>query len=372
MKERECNWGILGASTIARKNWQAIRNSGNGRLVAVASRDETKALDYIHENQRQVPFPTAPVPVGGYDALLQRDDVDAVYIPLPTGVRKEYVITAARAGKHVLCEKPCGPCADDVREMIAACEEAGVQFMDGVMFMHSDRLPALRNVLDDGESVGEITRIASQFSFRAPEEFLQENIRMHSNLEPLGSLGDLGWYNIRFSLWTMNYKMPDRVAGRMIRQFGRPDSPGSVPVQFSGELIFPNGVTAGFYCSFETEHQQWANISGAKGHVHIRDFVLPFYGPEASFDVNNAVFEIDGCNLHMEDHVRRVAVSEYSDSHRTSQETKLFRRFGDIVLSGKLDPHWPGIALQTQEILDACLASARNGGAEVDVGSPRA
>ncbi len=362
-----CRWGILGTSGIARKNWQAIRNAENAVLTAVASRSEERALQYIEENQAQVAHPIQPEPVGSYEALIAHPDIDAVYIPLPTGVRKEYAIAVAQAGKHVLCEKPCGPNADDVREIIAACEQAGVQFMDGVMFMHSDRLPALRETLDDGESVGEITRIASQFSFRAPDDFLQENIRMHSGLEPLGCLGDLGWYNLRFALWVMGYQMPERVTGRLINQSGRPDSPDSVPLQFSGELLFSGNVTAGYYCSFETEHQQWANISGSKGHIHIKDFVLPYFGAEASYDVVNAHFEIDGCHLHMEDHTRRVAVREYSEGHTSSQETKLFRNFSEIVRTGQLDSHWPEIALKTQLLMDACLHSARNGGVEVEV-----
>ncbi|MDF1754631.1 MAG: Gfo/Idh/MocA family oxidoreductase [Verrucomicrobiales bacterium] len=367
MSNKLCRWGILGSSGIARKNWQSIRNSGNGELVAVASRSEERALEYIRENQAQVPHPVEPRPIGGYQNMIESEDIDAIYIPLPTGLRKEYVIAAARAGKHVMCEKPCGTNADDLREMIAACEENGVQFMDGVMYLHSDRLPALREVLDDGDSVGDIKRIMNQFSFRAPDDFLQENIRMHSELEPLGCLGDLGWYNIGFSLWVMNYTMPQKVTGRMISQSGRSDSPGSVPLQFSGELIFDNNVTAGFYCSFETEHQQWANISGTKGYIQLRDFVLPFYGSTSAFEVNNAVFSIDKCRLHMEDHRRTVSVPEYSDSHATSQETKLFRDFGDLVLSGKVDAHWPEVSLKTQLVMDACLKSANNGGVEVEI-----
>ncbi|MDF1811444.1 MAG: Gfo/Idh/MocA family oxidoreductase [Verrucomicrobiales bacterium] len=367
MSNNQCRWGILGSSGIAKKNWQAIRNSGNGKLVAVASRSEDRALEYIRENQAQVPHPEQPRPVGGYENMIAADDIDAIYIPLPTGIRKEYAIAAAKAGKHVLCEKPCGTNASNLREIIAACDEAGVQFMDGVMYLHSDRLPALRSVLDDGKSVGEIKRIMSQFSFRAPDDFLQENIRMHSDLEPLGCLGDLGWYNIGFALWTMNYQMPERVTGRLLSQSGRPDSPDSVPLQFSAELLFADNISAGFYCSFETEHQQWANISGTKGHVNLRDFVLPFYGAEAGFEVSNAVFEINNCMLHMEDHTRRIAVPEYSDSHPTSQETKLFRDFGDLVLSGKIDPHWPDISLKTQIIMDACLNSAKNGSREIEI-----
>ena len=299
--------------------------------------------------------------------MINDSEIDALYIPLPTGVRKDFAIAAAKAGKHVLCEKPCGPNAAAVKEIIDACAEAGVQFMDGVMFMHSDRLTALRKVLDDGESVGQIHRIATQFSFRAPDDFLHENIRMHSELEPLGSLGDLGWYNLRIALWVMNYQMPEKVTGRLITQSGRPDSPDSVPIRFSGELLFTNDVTANFFCSFETEHQQWVNISGSKGHVHIDDFVLGYYGAETGFDVVNPIYDVDGCMMHMGKHTQRIAIPEYSDSHHSAQEAKLFRNFSELVISGKTDNHWPEIALKTQALMDACLYSARNGSSEIAI-----
>lgn len=365
MDESRCRWGILGTAGIARKNWQAIRLSGNGTLAAVASRSVERAAEYIAENQAQVPFDPAPRPVGSYEELIEADDVDALYLPLPTGVRKDFVLKAAAAGKHVLCEKPCGRDAAEVREMIDACTAAGVQFMDGVMFMHSDRLPAVRAELEGGETVGEIKRIASQFSFLAPEEFLQGNIRMNSALEPLGSLGDLGWYCIRMTLWTLGYEMPVAVRARMIRESGSPDSPGSVPISLSAEMDFASGPTASFYCSFENEHQQWFHLSGTKGSIVLDDFVLPFHGPEVAFRIEQADFETDVCHFHMARHARRVAVREHSDSHASSQETKLFRRFGELVLGGSPDPLWPEIALKTQQVLDACLRSARENGKEI-------
>jgi predicted dehydrogenase len=358
MTENFCRWGILGTAGIARKNWQAIRHTGNGRLVAVASRTADRAAEYIAENQAQIPHHPAPRAIAGYEEMIAADDIDALYIPLPTGLRKEYVLAAAAAGKHVLCEKPCGVDAAEVREIVEACEKAGVQFMDGVMFMHSDRLAAVRRELDAGDSVGEIKRIASQFSFLAPESFFTENIRMQAGLEPLGSLGDLGWYCIRMALWTMRHAMPVAVRAHMIRET-------AVPITLSAEMDFADGVTASFYCSFEAEHQQWINIGGTKGHLTMRDFVLPFHGPELSFEIEQANFETDVCQFHMERHSRRVAVHEYSDSHATAQETKLFRRFGELVLGGKPDPHWPGITLETQLVLDACLQSARAGGREI-------
>lgn len=361
-----CRWGILSTAGIAQKNWEAIRNSDNATIVAVASRSEEKAQAFIDQCQGQVAFPEAPRAIGSYEQLLAADDVDAVYIPLPTGLRKDWVIKAAQAGKHVMCEKPCAIHGDDLAEMIDACNAAGVQFMDGVMFMHSKRLDAVRAALEDGESVGKITRIASQFSFYAPDDFREGNIRVHSGLEPAGCLGDLGWYTIRMTLWTMNYTMPKQVSGRMLAGHARDDSPDQVPTQFSGELFFDNGVSASFYNSFETEHQQWVNISGTKGHLTLNDFVLPYLGNELSFDVANAAFTQDTCNFTMEKHTRSVATREYSNNHPSAQETNLFRNFSALALSGQPDSHWPDIALKTQRVLDACLASARDGSKLID------
>src|SRR4051812_30896506 len=118
--------------------------------------------------------------------------------------------------------------------MLDACRKHGVQFMDGVMFMHSGRLPLLRRTLDDGQSVGPVLRVASQFSFKASDDFLASNIRASSDLEPLGCLGDLGWYNVRFTLWIMNEELPERMTGRLLASHG----PGVVPLEFSGELFF--------------------------------------------------------------------------------------------------------------------------------------
>jgi predicted dehydrogenase len=360
MQSTYCRWGILGTANIARKNWKAMRLAENSTLVAVGSRDAARAQTWINDCQSEVPFPVAPSACS-YDELIRRTDVDAIYFPVPTGIRRDWVIRAAEAGKHILCEKPCAPNAADVRAMLEACRAHGVQFMDGVMFMHSRRLPLLRQVLDDGQSVGEIRRIVSQFTFAASEQFLRANIRMSNELEPLGCLGDLGWYNLRFSLWAMKYQMPEQVSGRMIASSGTGSAP--VPTEFSGELFFAGGETASFYCSFCTQLQQWAHVSGTHGSVYLPDFVLPYFGCESAFEQNTPAFRVKGCSYHWESHPRRFAVAEYSDGSPDAQETNMIRNFAEIVLSGKRDPVWGEIALKTQMVLDACLRSARDGGA---------
>jgi len=365
MSEQICRWGILSTAGIARKNWQSIRNSGNATITAVASRSVEKAQAFIDECQTQVAFANKPEAVGSYDDLLGRDDVDAVYIPLPTGLRKEWVIKAAKAGKHVMCEKPCADTVEDLEEMIGACRENQVQFMDGIMYMHSDRLAAIREALDDGESVGQVKRICAQFSFCAPDEFLESNIRVNSNLEAMGCLGDLGWYTCRMALWVMNYEMPEKVTGRLLATRQNDDSPEPVPMEFSGEMLFANGVSASFYNSFLTENMQLLNISGSKGYLTLDDFVLPYFGNQLAFQTNSASFSQNGCDFHMERHSRSHTIPEYSDSKPDAQETKLFRNFSAIVNQGQVDDLWPEIALKTQRILNACLESARNGGQEV-------
>lgn len=362
-----CRWGILSTAGIARKNWHSIVNSGNGRITAVASRSADKAQAFIDECRASVPVSNSIAAVGSYDELLNRNDVDAVYVPLPTGLRTEWVVRAANAGKHVMVEKPCGVSAEDVRKMISACEANKVQFMDGVMFMHSERLPEMRRTIDDGRSIGKLRRIASAFTFCAADDWFTTNIRASSSLEPAGCLGDLGWYTIRLTLWAMKYQMPIEVRGRILEGLKRTDSPEAVPVEFEGEMHFADGVSATFFNSFRCNHQQWANIGGSQGYLALSDFVLPFFGNESAFEVGNHQLVQDGCRYNLQRYSRRAAVPEISNNAPSAQESRLFRTFGELVLKGQPDPFWPEITLKTQLVMDAALTSAQNGSKPVQL-----
>lgn len=364
-ESQTCRWGILSTATIGQKNWQAINLSGNGKLVAVASRNASSCAKFIAQCQAAVPFKQPPRVIEGYEQLLTADDIDAVYIPLPTGLRKQWVIRAAESGKHVLCEKPCASSLSDLQEMVDACKRNNVQFMDGIMYMHSRRLQQVRTALDS--RIGEIRRIATQFSFFGDQEFGNANIRTNSQLEPFGCLGDLGWYTIRFALWALNYKMPTRVYGRMLNSYQRDDSPNAVPMEIECGLHFDNGVTATFYNSFITGHQQWAHVSGTKGSVFIPDFVLPYSSDQTRFSIVNSEFVVKDCKFSMIENRDEVEIAEPGDSDVNSQETNLFRNFGNIVVEGKLDHHWPEIALLTQRVMDACYDSATNDGKSIEL-----
>ena len=344
--------GFLSTAGIGRKNWKAIFNSGNCIVAAVASRDIEKSRKFIDDCSRETAFETKPIALGNYEELLASKNVDAVYIPLPTALRQEWVVRAANSGKHVICEKPCAVNATDLDEMLSACKHNNVQFMDGVMFMHSRRLACIRETLDDGASIGQIKRIVAQFSFPGHEEFFRKNIRVNAALEPAGCLGDLGWYDIRFALWALNWQLPREVSGRMLAQTG-----SSALTDFSAELIFDGGVSASLYCSFINFRQQWVNVSGTKGYLQISDFVNPFYGGELGFEVIN--IGQDGYKILP--NARRVVVAENGNGHPTAQEANMFRNFANQIFSGNLNDDWPMWSLKTQQVQDACLESARSG-----------
>ncbi len=332
-------WGILSTARISRRNWRGMLDSGAAVLTGVASRDLTKAEGFIDEMQAIAPWPVKPVAHGSYESLLESPEIDAVYIPLPTAIRKEWVLRAATAGKHVLCEKPCAVNAADLREMIDCCEENGVLFMDGVVFMHDPRFETLRGIVDDGTTIGKLKRISSAFSFRADEEFAGRDIRGTSGLEPAGCLGDLGWYCLRATLWAMSWQMPDRVTGRVLDLVS--DAAGATAIMgFSGELDFPGGATASYYCSFVAPDQRWLVIGGTEGSLRIPDFIIPVA-------VNDTDWEIG-----------------FTRQPRTNCEEifNVARMFSNFATAAKArERHWAEYALKTQIVQDACLESSRLG-----------
>jgi predicted dehydrogenase len=349
--------GFLSTAGIGRKNWKAILNSGNCVVTSVASRDVKKSREFIRQCQDENSFDLIPDALGSYEELIASPNVDAIYIPLPTALRKDFVLRAAAAGKHILCEKPCAASAVELKEMLAACQKNSVQFLDGVMFMHNPRLPKIREVLDDANSVGQIRRIASAFSFYpSNEDFLRTNIRANGALEPAGCLGDLGWYSIRFALWVMNWQLPESVSGKILSASenlpGRPSS----PTEFSATLNYPGGVTVEFYSSFLAAKQQWVFISGQKGWLRLPDFVHPFNGYEPAFEVNEKFVTVAS------DVKCPPGANPMDFGHATAQDTRMWRNFANQIASGKLNANWTMWALQTQTVLDACMASATAGG----------
>ncbi len=358
-------WGVLGAAMIARKFWQSVRLSGCSRIAGVASRSPERAQDYVDQCHSRFPVVELPKVYSDYRSMIEAPEIDAVYVPLPTGLRQSWVMEAAKMGKHILCEKPCAVSNLEMQAMIDACQRSGVQFMDNVMFMHSSRIEALRKHLQVEQRIGAVKRVATQFSFLGDPAFFQGNIRNQATMEPWGCLGDLGWYCIRICLLAMNDELPVGVRGRILNAADLPasgdltnQSPKVVgpPSEFSGELYFSGGRSASIYCSFVNQHQQWVHISGTEGNIWLDDFVLPWFGNRTRIRERCVSFNESGFDFNYECHGHDHWFDEYGNGHPTAQEVRLVRKF--VSLTKQPDAYWPEIARKTQAVMQALWDSA--------------
>ncbi|MDG2022277.1 MAG: Gfo/Idh/MocA family oxidoreductase [Phycisphaerales bacterium] len=344
---KTCRWGILGAASIARKNVRAMHLAENAHPIAIASRTLEKASAFAAEHDVERAYES-------YEALLEDPDVDAVYIPLPTTLHREWTIRAAAAGKHVLCEKPVAPSASDAEAMIDACRDAGVQFMDGVMFMHHTRMQTLKSRLADiGEEPDLVT---SAFSFRGDDSFFEKNIRGDSSTEPLGAVGDLGWYSVRIMLETMQ-ALPSRVHARHHRLHH------GVPIHTTAELDFPgtNGDRHGFLdCSFVHPLRQWVEICGPAGTMRMDDFVIG--------SPTEACIQLETESRLTEKDLVHERRTERLVTRDCIQEVEMMRNFSEIARGATpLQPGWGDMSHATQKVIDAIMSSASADGASVSI-----
>jgi predicted dehydrogenase len=335
--ERKVRWGILSTARVAAKVVRAIRGSGNADVIAVASRDEAKARAFAEANG-----PIAKV-YGSYEALLDDAEVEAVYIPLPTAMRAQWVIAAAKKKKHVLCEKPAAVDARQLDAMVAACKSNKVLFMDGVVFAHNPRLAALRKALDDEKSLGRLKRVTSDMSFFADSKFRSGNIRLNKDAEPQGCVGDLGWYNVRFALWVFGFELPASVSA----EFHHTES--GVPTDMSGFLNFGDHRVAAFHCSFDMHKRQWAEIVGEKGVVLLPQFQNPAEGQN--------VFTVESKDVAPEQVATPLPPG--------GQDALMIKNFCDAVLGrvgAEEGAQWIKTAYITQCVVDALMDSGRHEG----------
>lgn len=339
----EVAWGILGCAGIATKVCHALAEASNAKVVAVASRSAEKAAEFAAANA-----PGARA-YGSYEALLEDEQVQVVYIPLPTGLRADWVVKAAEHKKHVLCEKPLAGDLASAQRMMDACQKAGVQFMDDTMFMHGKRLAEMKAALPD---LGRVKHVASAFTipFGNAEDWAKNNIRMKKDTEPLGCLGDLGWYCTRFTLWAYGFEMPEFVRCDYVDK-----TEEGVPLQLLASMRFSGGRSAAFDASFKACLRQWAEVAGEKASLSLNDFVVGKSETSLEWSVTTGGISDKAITFPQE-------VAAKSIVGATQAHTSLVECMSRLVAGGKLDDSWPKVALQTQQLLVALDASAQRGG----------
>lgn len=250
-------WAILSTANIGRIALiPAIRASTNGHLVAIASRDPGRAREFARTHS----IPTAHM---SYEALLDDPDVDAVYIPLPNSMHREWVIRAANAGKHILCEKPLALDEAECHEMAAAAASNGVRLMEAFMYRFHPRTEQIIERVRNGV-LGELRAIRSTFTFRLTRT---DNIRLDPALGG-GALMDVGCYCVNVSR-TLAGAEPVEV-----QAFSVPTDSG-VDGQLAGALRFESGLFARFDCALTIERRESFEVAGTHGAFVVDNAFLP-------------------------------------------------------------------------------------------------
>src|SRR5512133_2267825 len=163
-------WGILSTADINRKVIPGAHESPKVELLAVASRDESRAREYAAEWKIDRAY-------GSYDELLADPDVEAIYNPLPNTMHVDWSIKALEAGKHVLCEKPLTRHPEDAVKAFDAADRAGRVLSEAFMYRHNPQTKKLKELVDSG-TIGELRLIRSAFSYAMYDE---QNIRLRTD-----------------------------------------------------------------------------------------------------------------------------------------------------------------------------------------------
>lgn len=323
--KRHLRWGIVGCAGIAiNAVMPAIDQSTTGSLAAVASRNLEKSREVASRFN-------VPKAYGSYEELLEDNEVDAVYIPLPNHLHKEWAIRAAEAGKHVLCEKPLALTAAEAEEMAAAADKAGVLLAEAFMYRHHPRWTRIHNILENGE-IGELRGIRGAFTFNNAEDMA--NIRLKPEWGG-GSLYDVGCYPISAARFLLGQE-PEAVT--VLAQFS--DRHGGVDMMASGLVEFPGGIGLTFDCGMWTEHRQLLEIVGSEGTIEL-PMAYTAGGEDAAYIVT-----VRG--------EKRTEVPESANPYVAELDDFAAAAFGERPLR-----FTPADAVKGMAVLEACLTSAR-------------
>jgi len=251
-------WGLLGTARINRRLIPAMRASARSTIVAIASRSPERAA--AHAREWDIPATVS------YEALLQRDDVDAVYIPLPNSLHVEWTLHAIAAGKHVLCEKPIAVSAGDVDRIAEAASRAGVVVEEGFMYRHEPLTAAVADLVRSG-AVGAVRTIVSGFTYAQARA---NDVRLVRSLGG-GALWDVGCYPVSYACLLTGRDHVSAAGVARVTESG-------VDEELTGVLRFPAGITASIYAGFRAAHRTWLEVIGSEGSLTVPNPFKP--GPQ--------------------------------------------------------------------------------------------
>ncbi len=253
-------WGILSTARITEEFVSAVRAQGQSEVVAVASRDPARAKDWARRFR-------VPHSHGSYEDLLDRSDVDAVYVPLPNSMHAEWTIKALEAGKHVLCEKPMALKVADVDRVFAAAARVNRLVMEGFMFRHHPVTRKWIELVGNG-ALGEIVSIRTWHGFTVGDK---TDIRYSASLGG-GALADLGCYCIAGTLLALAGVPLASSAIQAMAESGVDESTHAL-------LSFGSGAVSQIDCSMRIPESAGLHIVSTDGQIEIPQPWFPHLQP---------------------------------------------------------------------------------------------
>jgi predicted dehydrogenase len=246
-------WGILGPGRISRAFLAGLAGSATERAVAVGSRQLDRA-EAVAEH-----FGVARAH-GSYEQLLADDAVEAVYVATPNSAHAEWTIAAARAGKHVLCEKPLGVSRAEAESMVAAAREHGVRLMEAFMYRFHPRTLRVAELVAGGD-IGTPTLVRSSFGFTVTDA---ANVRLSAALAG-GALMDVGCYPVNAARMLAG---PVRTATACARWQG-------VDVTLAGVCDHEGGALSLVSCSLVSGRHNVLQVVGSDGVIELPEAFTP-------------------------------------------------------------------------------------------------
>lgn len=321
MTGRRLRWGILGAARIGvRRVIPALLRSRTGTAAAIASRDAGRAREVAGKF-------SIPRTYNSYEALLADPDIDAVYNPLPNSLHPEWSVRAARAGKHVLCEKPLALDAAQAQAMVETCARAGVLLQEAFMYRFHPQIDELRALVRAG-TVGTPALVRSAFTFTVRGE---DDIRLNAALGG-GGLLDVGCYCLNISRLVLGEPRTVWASATYERD---------VDVRLAAMLISPEG-TALVDCGVRAPYRQFCEVVGSEGAITLPRPFQPEEDPAVML-------------------IRRGDREERVEIPGANQYTLMIDHMGTCILEGTPPRFPPEDAVANMRALDALRASARSG-----------
>jgi predicted dehydrogenase len=258
-RPKKTGYAVIGLGRIAGHFMPGVRNTTNSQITALVSGHRDKADRIAAEYQ----VPKSSIySYENFDEIAHNHAVDAVYVALPNSMHAEYTIRAAKAGKHVLCEKPMATSVADSEAMIAACKAANVKLMIAYRCHYEPTNLRAIQLIRQG-ALGQVQAIESAFGFN----IARGEWRLDRKLAGGGPLYDVGIYSLNACRY-LTGEEPQQISayGSVIDHDGRFDQ---VEENVSWTMKFPSGVVASCNTTYGGNMPGYFRVFGSKGWLQV-------------------------------------------------------------------------------------------------------